>query len=231
MITNFIRRIIKSKIFMSNPKSQSMRHPARPHLRHPALVAGLIITLLISQNAMAEEQNSKTKLATFAGGCFWCMEPLFNDINGVINSTVGYSGGSQETANYQDVSTGTSKHIEAIQIEYNPDLVTYNTLLELYIKGIDPTDSGGQFADRGTQYLTAIFYHDDEQRKIAKELLTNLNRTEKFRGRIATYIDKYKNFFAAEEYHQDYYKKNPMRYNAYKYGSGRVRKLKELWGE
>lgn len=199
---------------------------------HLALVAGLIIlTLLTSYKTMAEENKQTSALATFAGGCFWCMQPLFDNIDGVMKSTVGYSGGKAETANYKDVSSGTTQHMEAIQIEYNPNLVGYKDLLDLYIQGIDPTDEAGQFADKGPQYLTVIFYHDDEQRKIAKQMLTDLNKTEKFKGKVATYLDKYKNFYPAEEYHQGYYKKNPIRYNAYKYGSGRVHKLKEIWGD
>ncbi len=188
-----------------------------------------IFLILVSGNAMAEQQ--KTELATFAGGCFWCMEPPFDNTKGVISTTSGYSGGSAETANYAAVSTGQTKHLEVIQIEYDPNIVSYDKLVDVYIKNIDPIDPAGQFADKGPQYLTAILYHNDEQKIKAQKALAELNKKEEFRGRIAIIIGEFKTFYPAEDYHQNYYKKNPLRYNAYKYGSGRVQKLEELWDE
>jgi len=158
------------------------------------------------------------------------MEPPFDNTEGVLKTTVGYSGGAESDANYEDVSTKATKHIEVIQVEFDPKIVSYDKLLDVYIKNIDPVDPAGQFADKGPQYLTAILYHDAEQQQKAEKFLSDLNESEKFKGRIATFLDEYKNFFAAEEYHQDYYQKNPLRYNAYKYGSGRASGLEKIWG-
>lgn len=180
--------------------------------------------------SMAEE-TKKYELATFAGGCFWCMQPPFDNTDGVIDTSVGYSGGEEKDANYESVSSKATKHIEVIQVKYNPEIVSYDELLDVYIKNIDPVDPKGQFADKGPQYLAAILYHNNSQKLKAENLLKKLNNDDKFKGKVATYIEEYKNFFPAEDYHQDYYKKNPVRYNAYKYGSGRVYRLKEIWGE
>lgn len=188
-----------------------------------------ISIIFVATIAMAEDK--KTELATFAGGCFWCMEPPFDNTEGVVSTTVGYSGGSAKGANYEDVSSKSTQHLEVIQVEYDPELVSYKELLDVYIKNIDPVDPAGQFADKGPQYLTAILYHNEEQKNLAKELLNDLNQQEKFKGRIATYLDEFESFYPAEDYHQDYYQKNPNHYNAYKYGSGRVHRLKEIWGE
>jgi peptide methionine sulfoxide reductase msrA/msrB len=190
-----------------------------------------ILALLTPFNSQAKMEKENYEIATFAGGCFWCMQPVFDELDGVIETYVGYSGGSRETANYETVSNKNSNHFEAIEIKYDPKKITYKTLLEKFIRNIDPTDPLGQFADKGPQYLTAVFYHNETQKKKAEEFFADIEKKNILDGEIKTKIIPYKNFFKAEEYHQDYYKKNPMHYNGYKYGSGRVSKLKEIWGD
>ena len=165
------------------------------------------------------------KLATFAGGCFWCMIQPFN-VHGVYEVVAGYTGGNEKNPDYEKVSSGKTGHLEAIQIKYNPKEITYEKLLELFWKQIDPTDSEGQFADRGRQYKTAIFYHDKTQKKIANNSKKELKK--KF-GKIATMIKKSSEFYSAEEYHQDYYKKNPISYKTYRNLSGRDEYREKVW--
>lgn len=173
---------------------------------------------------MAAEQ----KTAIFAGGCFWCMQPVFDNTEGVIKTTVGYSGGTTENPTYQEVISDTTGHYESIEVVYDPAKVAYEKLVETYFENIDPLDEGGQFADRGEHYHTVVFYADDAQKKTAGSVKA---RVEKFFApeKVYTQILPAKPFYAAEDYHQKYYEKNSMRYNAYKYGSGRVGRLKELW--
>lgn len=195
-----------------------------------------VITLFLSTNALAEDNmqlhpTSTHQYATFAGGCFWCIQPAFDSLEGVTKTTVGYSGGSEGDANYEAVSSHETEHKEAIQIEYDPTKVTYTKLLERFMHNIDPTDAEGQFADKGPQYHTAIYYHNEEQKKQAEEFFKKLEQDPKFKGNIKTEIIPYKNFYSAEEYHQKYYQKNATHYNLYKYGSGRVSKLKQIWGD
>lgn len=175
--------------------------------------------------------TKNTKLATFAGGCFWCIQPAFDNLEGVTKTTVGYSGGDEDDANYEAVSSHETEHKEAIQIEYDPTKVTFEKLLERFMRNIDPSDNKGQFADKGPQYRTAIFYHDDEQKQTAEKYFAEIKENKKFKYPIHTEIIPYVNFFSAEEYHQKYYLKNPARYNAYKYGSGRPATLKKIWSE
>ncbi|RME77266.1 peptide-methionine (S)-S-oxide reductase [Candidatus Woesearchaeota archaeon] len=159
-------------------------------------------------------------LATFAGGCFWCTAEAYSEKPGVLSVVSGYAGGTVEHPTYEEVSTGTTGHREAIQITYDPKQISYEGLLDVYWRSIDPLDEEGQFNDRGFQYTTAIFYHDDEQKRKAER---SKKEWEKRLGkRIATKIEPYKNFYAAEEYHQEYHKKNPLRYKLYKVGSGRA---------
>ncbi len=172
-----------------------------------------------------------TNLATFAGGCFWCIQPAFDNLEGVTRTTVGYSGGTAADATYEKVSAHETEHRETIQIEYNPAKVTFTQLLERFMRNIDPTDNEGQFADKGPQYRTAIYYHDDTQKKEAEAYFKMLKETMQFKYPIYTEVIPYVNFFAAEDYHQKYSEKNPERYNAYKYGSGRPAVLKKVWGE
>jgi len=171
-----------------------------------------------------------TSKAMFAGGCFWCMQPVFDAAEGVIRTEVGYTGGSKEDANYERVSEGDTEHVEAIEVTYNPELISFAKLIDLFWENIDPFDAAGQFADKGTQYHTVVFYGNDDEKRIAEA------SKEALQGRhpekpVATQLKPATPFYAAETYHQDYYKKNALRYNLYKHGSGRVSRLKELWGE
>ena len=167
-------------------------------------------------------EKDNLKLATFAGGCFWCMVQPFKELDGVHKVIAGYTGGHIENPTYEQVCTGNTGHYEAVQISYDPEKVQYEKLLDIFWGQIDPTDPEGQFFDKGSQYQTAIFYHDDEQRKLAEESKRSLEREGVFGNTIATQIIKASEFYPAEEYHQDYYLKNPEHYNRYKIGSGRA---------
>lgn len=171
-----------------------------------------------------------TELATFAGGCFWCMEPAFDKLEGVISTTVGYSGGSLENPTYEAVSSGATGHAEVVQIEFDPEVVTYEKLLDVFWRNIDPTVKDRQFCDVGTQYRTAVFYHSDEQRKKAEDSKARLKSLGKFPSGVMTEISPAGDFYRAEDYHQDYYRKNPIHYNMYKLSCGREDKLNQLWG-
>jgi len=173
--------------------------------------------------------KEKFPVATFAGGCFWCMEQPFEKIDGVVEVVSGYTGGHTENPTYDEVCSGTTGHLEAIQVRYDPSLVPYDHLLNVFWRQIDPTDDGGQFADRGSQYRTAILYHDDDQKQIAEESKVMLDRSGRFTHPIATDIIAFTVFYPAEEYHQDYYRKCPIRYGLYKKGSGRESYLKAVW--
>jgi peptide-methionine (S)-S-oxide reductase len=162
-----------------------------------------------------------TALAIFAGGCFWCMEPPFEKLDGVKTVVSGYTGGTKENPTYDEVSAGGTGHAEAVQVTFDPSKVSYEKLLEVFWRNVDPYDAKGQFCDKGSQYRSAIFYLDEKQRKAAlasrkKDYVTEVTKATKF--------------YPAEEYHQDYYKKNPIRYRFYRNGCGRDRRLKELWG-
>ncbi len=171
----------------------------------------------------------ETEMATFAGGCFWCMEPPFEKIDGVISVTPGYAGGEEENPTYQQVCSGETGHVEAVQVVFDPEKVSYQKLLEVFWRQIDPTDPGGQFADRGPQYRTAIFYHDDDQRRLAEKSKEALAGSGRFDKPISTRIEAYTTFYPAEDYHHDYYEKNPVRYQAYRQGSGRQGFLEKAW--
>ena len=170
------------------------------------------------------------RVATFAGGCFWCTEADFEKVPGVMKAVSGYTGGKKENPTYEEVSAGTTGHVEAVQVYYDPAEMTYEELLDYFWKHIDPTDPGGQFVDRGSQYRSVIFYHDEEQKRIAEKSREALGKSGKFNKPIVTEIIKFTKFYEAEEYHQDYYKKNPLRYKVYRFGSGRDQFLKKVWG-
>jgi peptide-methionine (S)-S-oxide reductase len=170
-------------------------------------------------------------VATFAGGCFWCMEPPFDKLDGVDATISGYTGGRVANPSYEQVSSGTTGHAEAVQVVYDPKKVSYGKLLEVYWVNIDPTVKDRQFCDGGTQYRTAIFYHDEAQRKAAEASKANVEKTKPFKEPIVTPVEMASAFYPAEEYHQDYYKKNPVRYNLYRTGCGRDARLKQLWGD
>ncbi|UCH20093.1 MAG: peptide-methionine (S)-S-oxide reductase MsrA [Deltaproteobacteria bacterium] len=170
------------------------------------------------------------KKATFAGGCFWCVESDFEKVYGVVEAISGYTGGHKQNPTYKEVSSGKTGHAEAVQVIYNPQAVSYKELLDVFWRHVDPTDSGGQFVDRGLQYRTAIFYHDDEQRRLAEESKRELAQSGRFDKSIVTEIVKLDQFYPAEDYHQDYYKKSALRYKFYRFGSGRDQFLNRVWG-
>jgi len=178
-----------------------------------------------------EKESTSIEIATFAGGCFWCLEADFEKLPGVIKVISGYTGGRKANPSYEEVSAGKTGHVEAVQIYYNPKKITYEELLKIFWKNIDPTDEGGQFVDRGPQYKTAIFYHNEEQRKLAEKSKDELIKSGKFSQPIVTEIRKLTDFYEAEEYHQDYYKKEPFRYQYYRQGSGRDRFCQMIWGQ
>jgi peptide methionine sulfoxide reductase msrA/msrB len=185
----------------------------------------------ILASEMMKKQAQELETATFAGGCFWCVESDFEKVEGVIDVISGYTGGDTEKPTYDEVSSGGTGHLEAVQVRYDPTKITYKKLLDTFWRHVDPTDAGGQFVDRGSQYRTAIFYHNEEQKRLAEESRDQLNESGRFDKAVATEITMVQTFYRAEDYHQDYYKKNPVRYKLYRYNSGRDRFLKKAWGE
>ncbi len=169
-------------------------------------------------------------IATLAGGCFWCMEPPFDELDGVISTTSGYTGGRVEDPTYKQVSAGGTGHTEAVQIAYDPERISYEELLEVFWVNIDPTVADRQFCDRGSQYRSGIFFHDDAQRAAAEASKEALVASGKL-PRVVTEVTAFEAFYPAEDYHQDYYEKNPIRYKLYRKGCGRDRRLEELWGD
>jgi peptide methionine sulfoxide reductase msrA/msrB len=169
--------------------------------------------------------------ATFAGGCFWCTEADFEKLPGVVKVVSGYTGGNKENPTYAEVSSGTTGHVEAVQVYYDPSKITYEELLDYFWKHVDPTDAGGQFVDRGGQYQSAIFYHDEEQKQLAEKSKEGLSKSGKFNKPIVTEILKFTKFYEAEDYHQDYYKTHSLKYKFYRYGSGRDQFLEKTWGK
>ena len=195
-------------------------------------VATVVIAACMNSPHESPMNNSSSKeleTATFAGGCFWCMEPPFEALDGVEEVIVGYTGGHVENPTYEEVSSGGTGHYEAIQIRYNPERISYEKLLEVYWRQVDPTDGGGQFVDRGSQYRTAIFYHNQMQKELAEESKLELENSGKYDEPIVTQILPYTKFYVAEDYHQDYYKKNTASYEFYKQSSSRGEYLKEKW--
>jgi len=170
-------------------------------------------------------------VATFAGGCFWCMEKPFDELAGVVSTTAGYSGGSQADPSYEEVSSGRTGHAEAVQVLYDPERVSYAQLLDVFWRNVDPVTPDAQFCDRGSQYRSAIFVHDAEQRRLAEASRRELEDSKRLPGPIVTEIVDAGPFYPAEDYHQDYYLKNPIRYRYYRAGCGRDARLEELWGD
>jgi peptide-methionine (S)-S-oxide reductase len=197
-----------------------------------SLAAVLAVTNGVNAEEMTTEQMNKGyEKATFAGGCFWCMEPPFDKLDGVISTTSGYTGGNEKNPTYQEVSAGKTGHAEAVQIVYDPGKVSYKKLLEVFWMQINPTTPDRQFVDVGSQYRPGIFYHDDKQRRLAEESKIEIAESGRFDGPIVTEITKAGAFWPAEDYHQDYYMKSPTRYKFYRFGSGRDRYLDKVWGE
>ncbi len=177
------------------------------------------------------EEKGPVEIATVAGGCFWCMEGYLEPLDGVVKVISGYAGGETENPTYEEVSSGASGHLEAAQIYFNPEKISYEKILNAFFWHIDPTDDGGQFADRGSQYKTAVFYHNETQKKTAESAKKKLDASGKFNKLVATQILSFTKFYEAEEYHQNYYKKNAAHYNTYKKLSGRDPFVKEVWGK
>lgn len=192
-----------------------------------AVVAMSVPALAQSQDSQDAEKNVET--AIFAGGCFWCMEPPYDKLDGVLATTSGFSGGEIEDPSYEEVARGNTEHIEVVEIRYNPNKVSYEKLLDVFWKNIDPLDDGGQFCDRGYQYTTAIFVNSEEQREAAEASKRELKG--RFDKPIVTPIRDAAPFYAAKDYHQNYYEKRPIRYKFYRSSCGRDARLDELWGE
>lgn len=177
-----------------------------------------------------ESYTGPTEEALFAGGCFWCIESAFEYVDGVVTAVSGFAGGQKQNPEYKEVASGKTQHIESVLIIYDPQRVTYRQLVDYFWKQFDPTDAGGSFADRGHQYTSAIFYMNEEQRTIAEDSKAQLQASGVFSEPIVTDIREATEFFAAEDYHQDYHRKNPIRYRYYRSGSGRDDFLQKTWG-
>ena len=186
-----------------------------------------VVILMATNPAVAQE----SEIATFAGGCFWCMEHPFDEIDGVISTTSGYTGGHTEHPSYEQVSSGATGHAEAIQVRFDPKRVSYAKLLDVYWRNSDPTTPNRQFCDVGTQYRPAIFYHSEAQKQAAEASKAALMKNKPFEAAIVTEIVPASHFWPAEEYHQNYYLKNPVRYQWYRFNCGRDQRLQQLWGK
>ena len=197
----------------------------------PALVAAGMAALVFAFGAASQAQAQATAQATFAGGCFWCTESDFDKVPGVISTTSGYTGGNVANPTYQQVSAKTTGHAEAVQIVFDPAKVSYQQLLARYWSSIDPTTLDRQFCDVGTPYRTAIFAHDATQLEAARKSLADLEKSKPFKEPIVTQIVPASTFYPAEEYHQNYHTKNPVRYNYYRQSCGRDARLQQLWGK
>jgi peptide-methionine (S)-S-oxide reductase len=195
-----------------------------------------LLTLTMPGIAAAQAQpvpgaKPATARATFAGGCFWCMEEVYDKVPGILSTVSGFMGGHVKSPTYEQVTTGRTGHAEVVQVEYDPAKVTYARLLEIYWRNVDPTQKDGQFCDHGPHYRTAIFFHDEDQRRLAEASRSALQKNKPFRGEIVTEITKAAGFYPAEGYHQDFHLKNPTRYKFYKSGCGREARLQQLWGK
>ena len=200
------------------------------------LAAAMLIGIAIAGYAQTPKPATKAApnpahaRAIFAGGCFWCMEPPYDKLDGVISTTSGYTGGQKKNPTYEEVSSGRTGHTEAVEVVYDPKKVSYQKLLDVFWRNIDPTVRDEQFCDHGSQYRTGIFYVNEEQKRLAEASKAALEKNKPFKGPIVTEITRATEFYAAEDYHQDYYLKNPVRYEFYRNGCGRDNRLKQLWG-
>lgn len=204
--------------------------------------AGLLLFAVVPRGPKASSReaepaspggpSARTGLAkaTFAGGCFWCMEPPYDELEGVISTTSGYTGGRTPNPTYEEVSAGGTGHAEAVEILYDPEKIGYADLLKVFWRNIDPTTPDRQFCDVGRQYRSAIFYHDETQKQLAEESKRAVEASKQFEGPLVTEIVQAEPFYEAEDYHQDYYRKNPLRYKFYRLSCGRDKRLKQLWG-
>jgi|SRR5690349_5233846 peptide-methionine (S)-S-oxide reductase len=205
----------------------------RYHLLRIILACALLAMFVGYQARITESASNSNRLetATFAGGCFWCLEEALDKVEGVVSTTSGYTGGQKTNPTYEEVSAGGTGHTESVQVMYDPQKVTYTKLLETFWHNIDPTTPNQQFCDKGHQYRSAIFYHDDRQQRLAEESKQQLDKSKPFKEQIVTEIVPASEFYPAEEYHQNFYQKNPIRYKFYKYNCGRAQRLETLWGK
>jgi peptide methionine sulfoxide reductase msrA/msrB len=199
-----------------------------------------IVTTFIPKNADSASKQSTAKVseksgiietALFAGGCFWCMEHPYENQPGISKALSGYTGGEKQNPTYNQVASGSTQHVEAVEIHFDPEVISYNDLLQIFWRNVDPTDAGGQFVDRGKQYTTGIFYKNNQQKKSAEQSKKRLEGKNLFNKKIITKIVPAGKFYPAEEYHQDFFKKNYIRYRVYRAGSGRDEFIKRIWGE
>ncbi len=196
------------------------------------LATGLIAWLILANVPLVETTGaSPSAKAYFAGGCFWCMEEAFEKVEGVLSVVSGYMGGTVANPTYEEVSAGRTGHAESVEVIYDPTKVTYQKLLDAFWHNVDPLTPNAQFCDHGTQYQSAIFYSTEDERRQAEESKAAIEQTKKFQTPIVTQLVPAATFYPAEDYHQDYYKKNPLRYKYYKYGCGRANRLEALWGK
>ena len=198
-------------------------------MRNYGIAVALFLFGLVSP-AYGSSQEKPLSIATFAGGCFWCMEHPFDELAGVQQTISGYTGGHKADPSYEEVSSGNTGHAEAVQVYFNVGIISYEELLQVFWRNIDPTVRDRQFVDVGSQYRAEIFYHDEQQRVKALKSRTDLEQSAVFDKAIVTEITPFSIFYPAEDYHQDYYLKNPIRYKFYRYGSGRDRFLDRFWG-
>jgi peptide-methionine (S)-S-oxide reductase len=196
----------------------------------PALMA-LLVQMLPGSAGAADPGTSQLSKATFAGGCFWCMESPFESLDGVVSVTVGYTGGTKVNPTYEEVSAGGTGHAESVEIAYDPSKISYQKLLDIFWHNIDPLTKDAQFCDHGHQYRSAIFFHDPTQKKLAEESKAALEASGRFKQPIVTEITPASTFYRAEEYHQHYHQKNPVRYRLYRFSCGRDQRLRQLWGD
>jgi peptide-methionine (S)-S-oxide reductase len=193
-------------------------------------VAAFLALAVIAFSGAAHAQTQSTATAIFAGGCFWCMEPPYDKVDGVVSTISGYSGGKTDNPTYEQISTGDTGHYEVVRVEYDPAKVSYQKLLDIFWRNIDPFDDQGQFCDTGPQYRAAIFYSNDEEKRLAEASKTMLETSGRFKEQIKTEILPAKTFYAAEDYHQDFYLKNPLKYKFYRFNCRRDARLDEVWG-
>jgi peptide-methionine (S)-S-oxide reductase len=193
------------------------------------LLLGALVALAPCSPTPGHAQPA-TQVATFAGGCFWCMQPPFQKLDGVVSTTVGYTGGHTKNPTYEQVSAGGTGHAESVQVVFDPQKISYAKVLDVFWHNVDPITPNAQFCDHGNQYRTAIFYHDETQRQLAEESKKQIEAAKRFDRPLATEIVAATEFYPAEDYHQNYHEKNPIRYKYYRWNCGRDQRLKELWG-
>ncbi len=201
------------------------------NFRGMLLFAAVVVVALGARPTVVKAADSESNVAIFAGGCFWCVESDFDKVPGVLETTSGYAGGHTDNPTYKQVSYDDTGHFEAVKIVFDPKVVTYDQLLHTFWRTVDPTDAGGQFCDRGTSYLTAIFASNDDQKKKAENSKKSIDDSKLLKKPIVTEIRDKVKFYPAEDYHQDYHNKNPLRYSFYRRSCGRDARVKSLWGD